>query len=150
MKKGKAFILVGHENWGKSRTIYALTESNHVGWFTIHGTNFFIRRMSNDDKPDELLEFIRKTFPVRKPYIIITLCPNFEKRWKNTTKIIGLLKEKYDLYFLIIKKKFIDDNEITQQEIDNLSLQGIVEIIEERINDRSRAERLKAFILEYK
>lgn len=146
MKKGKAFIIVGHENWGKSRTLYSLTKSHHKGWFEIHGIWFFIRRMSNDDKPKELLTYVKNTVPTTKPFIIITLCPSFKVAWKNTTKILQILESKYELFFLVIKKKYINSEEISEDEINNLKKYGIIEIIENKIEDIKRAKRLQRFI----
>jgi hypothetical protein len=65
--KGMAYLLVGrHHNWGKSQTLKALTGgSTHKHWIDIISKKdgktypFFIRRMSNTDKPESFMDFIK-------------------------------------------------------------------------------------------
>jgi len=58
MKK-KAFAVVGHSNWGKSYTLRALTDNTpQYRWWEIKGELFNIKRMSNDDDTEGLLEFV--------------------------------------------------------------------------------------------
>jgi hypothetical protein len=55
MVKGKAFFVVGHKNWGKSETLTALTNGNyHIRNWDIRGESFFVRRMSDDDRPKDM------------------------------------------------------------------------------------------------
>ncbi len=57
--KPKVVCLVGHENWGKSETLYYLVEeSYHRAWIQINNVDIFIRHMSNDDQPDSFINFI--------------------------------------------------------------------------------------------
>jgi hypothetical protein len=47
----KIVFVVGHERWGKSKTLRSLTNGNiHRRRIIISGTEFYVRRMSNDDK----------------------------------------------------------------------------------------------------
>ena len=59
MNKGKAFLVIGYANWGKSRTLKELTNGNvHVRNMLIGGKRFLIRRMSNDDYSENYKEYI--------------------------------------------------------------------------------------------
>jgi len=94
MSKGKAFVVVGHSNWGKSRTLRQLTGSKRKAWIQIKDFRIFIRRMSNDDIAKDLKEFLEKIDPNFKRIIIITLCPNFDDPDRRTKEILNLLKDK--------------------------------------------------------
>ncbi len=76
MAKGKAFFVVGHKNWGKSDTLEALTGGNyHFRYWPVNGHKFFIRRMSDDDRPEQYREFARHLDPDHMPYVLAALCP---------------------------------------------------------------------------
>ena len=105
MSKGKAFVIVGHNDWGKSKTLYQLTHKVwQVKWIEIKSTWIFIKRMSNDDIADGLYDFLNKIEIDVKKNIIITLCPNFNDPDRRTKKILNLLCNKYIPYFFVIKK----------------------------------------------
>jgi hypothetical protein len=100
MAKGKAFLLVGHQNWGKSKTLTALTGGSHyVRKITIKGVEFFIRRTSNSDSEPSYLTFIKN---VTAPNLIISFSSNFG----NTAQILSILQSKYDLYFFVLECQY--------------------------------------------
>jgi len=103
--QAKIVFVVGYENWGKSETLRALTEGNsHRRRITINEEGFYIRRMSNDDKPDEYVVFMKSLDPSERSYLIAALCPNFERTNAHTATILkSLRKKKYDLFFWVIE-----------------------------------------------
>jgi len=107
MEKGKAFFVVGHSNWGKSKTLRALMKENRKRCIIIKKVEFFVRSMSNDDVPDSFIKFLKKLHPNRKPYVIATLCPKFDKRSTNTKKpsteeMLRSLRKRYELFFFVL------------------------------------------------
>ena len=150
MKKGKAFVVVGHSHWGKSRTIRSLTGSTHIGWFELDDLTIFIRRMSNDDKPDSLVDFLKKIDPGLKPIIIIALCPNFDDRNRKTKGILRLVGKKYVPYFFVLRQRYSrrcgKTEEVTHKEIGTLRSIGRVKLVRGRLPDYLRARALKEFM----
>src|SRR5688500_7379453 len=118
MSKGIAFVLVGHKNWGKSRTLKALSDDNaHLQRITIKSYNFFIRRMSNDDVfktfPNKFTNFVKELDPDLLPYLIITLCPSFRDKLPKTEFVLQNLAKKYELFFFVLRYKYNHDKEIS-------------------------------------
>lgn len=98
----KAFLVVGHSNWGKSWTLRKLTNDNvRQTRISINEQGFFIRRISNDDNPDSLLKFAQKGIHNKGNNVILTFCPNFEK--KESKEILELLNPHFELHFFVIK-----------------------------------------------
>ena len=52
MEKARIVFIVGHRRWGKSTTLTALANGMRR-FISLAGVEFFIRRMSHDDRPDE-------------------------------------------------------------------------------------------------
>ena len=158
MGKGKSFIVIGHERWGKSRTLIKLRGGN---WraprkITIKGQNIFIRRMSNDDipsrqiKPESYLKFVDKLDIKRKPLMILTLCPNFKDPNRCTEYILKKMYEKYELFFWIIKHKYGPNNNVVEpDDIDRLMKYGVGDIYSGKDEDDVRAKIFKKFIEKY-
>jgi hypothetical protein len=146
MAKGKAFVVVGHKNWGKSLTLKALTNGDHnERTIKLNGNKFFIRRMSNDDVPLSFLKFIEKLDPLSKSHVILTLCPDFEI--DATIKILDKLNEKYRLFFWVIENQYGRGRQITDAEIKRLKQYGEVEVFKERdAESNRRAKRFRRFI----
>ena len=95
MPKGKAFIVVGHRHWGKSSTLKALTNGNvHDDSIEIDGRSFFIRRMSNDDDSEGLVEFAKGLKP-KIDLLLMTLCPAFDKPERMTNEVLELLHAQF-------------------------------------------------------
>jgi len=154
MDKGKAFILVGHKNWGKSLTLRALTnDSRYEKTVGIGGHTLIVRRMSNDDIPKSFIAFVEKLDPLRNRYVIAPLCPDFET--KQTTAILIKFCSKYELFFWVLKSKYNRDRsgreaQISDAEIDVLKQFGIVEVFaKKRAENSERAVNFKSFIKKF-
>ena len=146
--KGKAFILVGHENWGKSQTLKSLTDgSRYVKRININGRELFIRRMSNDDKPESLVRFVKNLNPQHDTYVILTLCPNFHDSKRKTLNILAELSQEYELYFWVLKYKYAANKTVSDVEIRRLEEYGEVEVFASKQPESTeRAKGLKKFI----
>ena len=146
--KGKAFILVGHENWGKSQSLKSLTDNNHhVRRIIINGKELLIRRMSNDDQPESLLRRVKKIDPQRRTHVILTLCPNFHNPSRYTVNILNELAEKYELFFWVLKFKYATNKAISEDEIKRLEQYGTVEVFGSgQAESKERVKGFKEFI----
>jgi len=148
MNKGKAFVVVGHSNWGKSETLRALTNGNwRIYHFEINGVVFRIKRMSNDDIPDSLISFLKRISAETDPVIIITLCPDFNDDSKSTSEILNLLSSKYEIYFWIIRHAYNSNRVIGENEIDRLREIGAIHIFEDVAIAELRSNELKKYLL---
>lgn len=156
MQRGKAFVVVGHAHWGKSRTIRSLTGSIRRRRININGIDIYIKRMSNDDIPKNdipkhLIDFLRNIDNNEFPVIIISLCPNFDDTSKKTVEIIELLQTKYEIFFWVLKKKYgrkygARDDEVRDAEIQRLGDFGEVGIFPDRAEAEIRAAAFRDFI----
>lgn len=142
----KAFIIVGHSNWGKSRTLRQLAGSPRRAWIEVNGIWIFVKRMSNDDIPQSLIDFLKNVDPNAKAIIIIALCPNFDDPSRKTDLILKLLKDKYTSYFFVLKKRYSNNDEVTAAEIQALRSFGTVQVLEQRVEDTVRAKAFRTFI----
>ena len=146
--RGKAFVIVGHEDWGKSFTINRIREKNKR-YCDLLGRIFWVRGMSNDDKAKQYHDFIKKINPTRKPLIIATLCPNFNKHNRLTTKILDIMHEKYKIYFWVMRYKYKANDTVKEEEISELRSYGIVNIYRGRGEDKVRAQEFKKHIVRF-
>ncbi len=152
MSKGKAFVLVGHRNWGKSRTLKALADgSSHLQTLTIKSHDFFIRRMSNDDVPEKLpnrfTDFVENLDSDLYPYLIVTLCPNFTDALPKTKAVLQDLAKKYQLFFFVLRYKYGRDKEVPDDEIERLKRFGEVKVFSTKNAEAEvRAKEFRAFI----
>lgn len=145
----KIVFVVGHENWGKSKTLSALTENNfHKKYYEINDISWFIRRMSNDDDTKGYYEFMENLDVKNKPNIIVAFCPNFdEERSKKTVDILNILKNKgYNLFFWVIEHQFITKNKMNPLFINQLKNFGKIEVYSKLEEANIRSVCLKEFI----
>ncbi|MEI9918162.1 MAG: hypothetical protein WDO14_05095 [Bacteroidota bacterium] len=140
----KAFILIGHSNWGKSKTLKSLIGSVRVTHWTIKGVDFFVRRISNDDDEESLINFVDKR-TVNKGNIIITFCPSFDKG-KQVEAILKKLKKDFSLHFFVLKHKYRSDEIIPDTEVAVLKKYGSVYVYPKDTEAAERARAFKAFI----
>jgi hypothetical protein len=155
MAKGKAFFLVGHEDWGKSETLKALTNGNrHRRYWPINGNRFFIRRMSDDDKPKEYKHFLEtRLIRDQRPYVLAALCPTLDKRLDNKLlrDLLSAVKRSYEVFFFVLRNKgdnpvkIIRDDEIAA--FDALGTTKVYRIAGATPKDRAKA--LEKFIKKY-
>jgi len=147
MAKGHAVFVVGHANWGKSRTLRALTNGNaHLRRTRLAGVEFFIRRMSNDDRPDDFYAFIDGVVPHERPYLIVAFCPEFKER--QTRWSLETMREKgYRLCFWVMRQQYGSTQVVTRDEIAVLRRHGRVGVFEgAQAEDTRRASALRIFI----
>ncbi len=154
MAKGKAFLVVGHKNWGKSTTLKALTGGSRFKRIWMIGkTPFLIRRMSNDDIPKSLKDFVHRLDPAVSPRVIATLCPTFndKRSLPLLLDILGTLKRKYELFFFVLRHKCKNPKStILDDEIDKLERYGAVKIFSpEGAKPRVIARGFENFVRKY-
>jgi len=148
MPDPKVFFVVGHSNWGKSKTLRALTNGNHrVRRTTISKQEFFIRRMSNDDLPDSFINRMSTIHPNQWPNIIAALCPDFNDSNKKTKEVLQALNDKgYKLFFWVLQMQYGTNNQIAESELSQLQNHGSVEVFTEVAEAEARAEQFKNYI----
>jgi hypothetical protein len=151
MSRGKAFLVVGHKNWGKSSTLKALTDgSRHPRTWVIKSVAFLIRRMSNDDFPESLIKLVSGLDPDVVPNVIATLCPTFndKKALPALLETLNILRSKYQLFFFVLRHKGSNpDATIPDDESEKLERYGLVEIFQpEGAKPTAIAEAFQRFI----
>ena len=147
----QAFFVVGHANWGKSRTLRALTgNSFRVRTMPLSNRTFRVGRMSNDDTPPSqrgvspLQAWQQRIIRLQSrghTHLLLTLCPNLE-----ALPFLRLLSKSYRLYFWVIKQSFVSDAAIPPPQIASLRSLGKVEVSAGKHSDTARAAGLGAFI----
>lgn len=141
-------FVVGHENWGKSHTLRFLTNGDwRARTVNIEGVKFFIRRMSNDDKPRSYVDFMGALSPKKRKFLIAALCPNFERENAQTDSVLTSLKTKgYRLFFWVIKNQYGTDSEVLGDELSKLRSYGSVEVLQGHVEADSRAAALRQYV----
>jgi len=152
MSNRKAFIVVGHRQWGKSTTVKKW-QNGKKQWLEIkrNGKTLkaFVRRMSNDDISTSYLKFIEQLDPANKPLLIITLCPEFEKPERNTVTILQKLRRKnYRLFFFVLKHRYNHSEQvIPNDQISTLRQFGKVKVFEKEVTSGEGARAFKNFVV---
>ena len=147
MEKGKAFILVGHSNWGKSRTLHKLISPKIRGWWQLKEDIWiFVKTMSNDDVVESLVNFVKSITPSSNRFVIIALCPDFNNPIKKTKEILTDIESKYVLFFFVLKNDYGNTRNIGDDEISVLKQLGTVTVSEGNIEDSNRATNFRIFI----
>ena len=146
MSNKKVVFVVGHENWGKSKTLKALTDSDrYIKNYEIGGQKWFIRRMSNDDQPAGYYDFMDN---LTKSNLIAAFCPNFDDaRYGITVDLLDKLDNKgYELYFWVLETQFTSGKKMCSNYIDKLKGYGTVEVYSQNDEASIRASKLREFI----
>ena len=142
---GVAVFVVGHKNWGKSRTLSALTDGLQR-YVRMGLVEFFIRRMSNDDVPDKFYRLLEKVDPSETPNLILAFCPTFGKPQARRS-LEALRRKNYRLFFWVLRQNYHRTKEITRDEIAILRQFGRTEVFESgQVEDSDRGRALRAFI----
>jgi len=126
-----------------------LTKGTKKGWWEIKDNYVFIKRMSNDDIPESVINFVDNLDSEYKNVIIMTLCPNLEEENHKTKYIINKVEKNYKMYFFVLKQSYNDDRTVTDDEIEELRKHGNVEILQKREKDKQRAIAFNNFIIKY-
>lgn len=146
----KAFIYVGHSNWGKSFALRHVTDDNsYKKWAQINGIWFWVRKMSNDDQPQGLLKAVRAIAGEACDHYIFAYCPTHETD-AVAIQILNALRSSCKLFFFIQESKYNDASKfITPDEIALLRRIGQVEILTGNSESRARANRFLRFIRQF-
>ena len=147
MPNPQLFFVVGHKDWGKSRTLRALTGGEHqVRKTTVGNHTFLIWRMSNDDKPAVWTRRLRELNPQTHTRAILTVCPT-----PDAQAALDSLRSQYALFFWVIRHSHgdypnSDGRTISTVEEQALRSLGVVEVFEDIADAPVRAAALKRFI----
>lgn len=147
MKKKKAFIYVGHSNWGKSEALKQITDRDYRKKLVqIEGKWLFVRKMSNDDQADGLLKFVKKIPDSRHHNFILAYCPNHD-RDSTAKSILDELEKSCELYFFVQETKFaLSEQKIPESELSYLRKIGSVEVLKGKVKDVDRANAFRTLI----
>lgn len=146
----KAFIYVGHANWGKSFALKQITNNNsRKKTVQINNKWFWVRKMSNDDDPAGLLSF-SKTIPSKwYENFILAYCPNHDHD-QGAMGILNTLQESCELYFFIQEIKYSDPSKLIPiTEIAYLQEIGTVHVLSGHNTDTVRADQFRSFIKQH-
>jgi len=144
--KKKAFLLTGHANWGKSKTLSDKSFAGKCRHINIKGNSIVIIKMSNDDQLDKIIQAIEKY--INEQFIIIAFCPNFDDK-HFTVDVLNLLKKHdYEIFSFVLKHKYNKpETTVTSDEINKLNEYSKVEIYSEKNAEANiRAEKFKKYI----
>lgn len=151
MAQGKAFAVVGHKNWGKSKTLKALTDGDvYQRKCTIKAKKFLVRRMSNDDRPQSFYDLLNDLRPDQWQYVILALCPTLTDKRKRAllVPILQSFRKRYRLFFFVLRTDYYKHTRrITDDEIDLLTRFGTVKVfLDPKANPTTRARAFKRFV----
>jgi hypothetical protein len=153
MTRKLIIFVVGHEDWGKTRTLNSL-KANYPSqgrriW--VEDTEFLVRTMSNDDMWESYTRFMADT---SRSAIIAALCPKFkalmspaEISGKAIDGLLNSLKLRgYELIFWVIERQWGTKRKITPGELSELRRFGTVTILSEQVESNVRAAKLYEFV----
>jgi len=149
------FIYVGHSNWGKSMALKELTYgSSRIKTTEISSHTFRVRKMSNDDDGQGLLDWVRDIHRINYHRFIIAFCPKLPPSTGEATEeqnigfdILLELQKTNELFFFVQKEKFGDSTKhISEDEINWLMNYGNVHILSGQNEYYTRATEFKKFI----
>ena len=143
----KAFLLVGNENFGKSRTWIELTGAGNSRYVNIENKEFLLKRKLNDDIGKDLLEYVEDVIKDdQREYLLMSFCPNFKEPHTFSVEILQTLKKEFKIYFFVLMKEYGGDKVITSEEIKELEKYGDVFPYAASENAVDRAEELVKYI----
>jgi hypothetical protein len=143
----KAFLLVGHENFGKSKTLVELTESRNSQHIYIEKKYFALKRKSNDDIGENLLKYVKDVLKNKYcEYLLLCFCPDFKDSKKYSVQILETLKNECELYFFVLMKQFRGNKVVSPNEIKELKKYGKVFQYETSDDAHDRADELVKYI----
>lgn len=154
----KVFIYVGHSNWGKSMALKILTSgSSRKKISNISNQMVRVRKMSNDDDGQGLLEWVKDIPRMQYDRFIIAFCPKYPPiDGKPTTEqnisldILIELQKTNKLFFFVQKEMYNDSTQqISQDEINWMLKFGIVKILSGQNPNTTRAIEFENFIKAY-
>jgi hypothetical protein len=141
----KAFLMVGHSNWGKSETLAHLTKHNRKKKYVeISGEWFFIRRMSNDDNEEKLMTFIESAHKYNC-HLIIAFCPTFQAGEKGH-KMLTVLSKDFEIHPFVLMHEYSGTRVIERDEIVELEKYGKCKKYIEQGESTARSIAFKKYI----
>jgi hypothetical protein len=163
-----AVLLVGHANFGKSRTLVKLSGSKNSRSIYIANKRFALQRKSNGDLnnyefilqrksngdigyvfKEKVDEYIHQNIE----YLLLTFCPDFDDMYNYSEAVLKLLKENnYKIYSFVLKQKFNGNGSVKKSEIRKLEeycagigdCKGVREC--DATDEDERAKELKGYI----
>jgi len=144
----KVFFLVGHENFGKSRTLVELTGSTNRKYLKLGQVECLVRRKSNDDIKKDLLDEAKEIVRTDFQCVIIALCPNFESPERWTRDIIEVFRNAgFDVHFFVLKDEYSGSRVVSDKEVAILKSYGTTVLYEKSREAAVRAKELEKYIL---
>ena len=144
----KVFLLTGHRNWGKSQT---LNDPNFAGknlHIFINNIKVKIKKSSNGDNPDGVLDFIEKN--KNEPFLIIAFCCNNDPSYRVQDIINKLKNYQYNLYAFVLEHQYPHPQDvIPRSEIQTLRNDAQVYVYSQRgAVSSQRAADFKAYLVQ--
>src|SRR6267378_8117254 len=104
MTKARVVFVVGHRRWGKSTALSALANGMRR-YISLADVEFFIRRMSNDDKPLDFYAKMGRVRPVETPSLIVAFCPTMKEDPRARQCLKSLRRKGYRLFFWVLRRQ---------------------------------------------
>jgi hypothetical protein len=145
MAKQRAFFIVGHEDWGKSWTLRALTGGLHRS-VTINGRKVQIKRMSNDDKFTQRRVWLSKRRAAKHPRFLAAFCPKLVPPDDSAKMLIDIVRRQYTLYFWVLERSQKSGSLMPRAEIGAMRTLGTVRLFPGRATPATRATDLRKFL----
>jgi hypothetical protein len=147
MDKARVVFVVGHGRWGKSKTLSALAGGMRR-YISLAGVEFFIRRMSNDDRPPDFYAEMHRVRAVETPSLIVAFCPTMKEDPRARRCLKSLQRKGYRLFFWVLRRqqKPGTNGSIEHGEIRSLKKYGQVKVFEGQVPKSRRAKALRRFI----
>ena len=146
MARARAILVVGHENWGKSRTLQALTGGQQRSAM-FGSTRVYVKRMSNDDDPLQLEKYFRDLNPAVQTRVLVAFCPKLAPPDTSARNLLAILQPGYDLLFWVQRDSYPDQRVISPAELAAMRACGRVHVFPGRAADVQRGADLRRFIL---
>jgi hypothetical protein len=150
LKKGKAFFVVSARRLGKSQTLMALTGGITARRFTIEGTRFVVRRMSNDEDDEGFFDLLDNTYPDSAPHVILAMCPTFNdgRRRELLMAALNAFGQRYEMFFFVLGRQETHPGKLLpKHQIEPLKALGALQVFNRSVEGESRARAFKKFIV---
>lgn len=147
MNQPRVAFVTGHAHWGKSKTLQALTGGRQRSAM-FNGVLFRVRRMSNDDRPEEFLTLINGLSGNNTPNLLAAYCPTFSDPDAHAKEILNIMRRmNYRMYFFVLVHQFEGQGQVTSAEQALLRRYGTVELFtQQRAEAPRRAASLHTFL----
>jgi hypothetical protein len=143
----RAFIYVGHANWGKSYALRVVTHRNKdTKVINLNNKQVRVRKMSNDDQEIAMQTFVDHIPASQFDRFILAYCPTHDTV-AGAMAILNSLQRYCELVFFIQESKFKNPTLlIPASELVHLRSIGRVHVLSGNHPDTTRAARFLSFI----